>query len=140
MDMYLNKYGIPVRRIFYPISKFAINSYYLYFVLNDKADAFYKNKRNIGVVEEIPFIETGDYKGALELEIITKLLPDMDNDQYLFGDIDMTKYDMVIVQDNRCIIYDVCTKYDVDLDFSFFKEDYLKMICPFKELPAMGLN
>lgn len=137
---FMNVHGITIYHHFMPIENSLINTTHVYFVPNELADPFYKNKRNVGVVEQLPFLECDGYLPALELDIITRSIPDLKDDQFICGK-DMTKFDMIIVQDNRIIVYDVLTKYDVNIHESFFKPAYFQAVMPrFKELPIIILN
>lgn len=126
MRSFLNRYGIEIHEMNYPIKTAYLEVRTIYFVLSNKADKYYSYPRNIAVIEELPFLETmSDFKSILELQAIAGQLPISNNDKILGFDI--TIYDIILVDMDHNIVYDGLSKQHVDLPRDFFIPDATKV-------------
>jgi len=146
MRSFINRLGIAIHEMHYPVHNAFMYTNKIYFVKNIDVENIYRDASNIAFMEDIPHIEDAfNYRAALELQALYGQLPIDANDR-IFG-MDITEYDIIIPDMDHTVIYDGLSKRDVILPKDFFEEDTNRVLLFFKRfrgplfnLPEVGLN
>jgi hypothetical protein len=117
---FVNKYGVVLIEIRHKMETAFVNSDVVYMALSEYSSRFYQNITNIAVIDGVP-LESDGYIPTLELEVLSKKLPEPEEDCFLFG-MDIVLYDLIIHGKEKTVVYDIASKYDVEIPLDFFEE------------------
>ena len=145
MNIYSNKYGVAITKLYCPINSPFINTNYVYIILADDL-AKYASVYPGTIVLQDTYSECNTYEGTLELEILSSHLPM--NDKHEILGHDSYKFDFVIPCSDKVINYTGLMKADIKLPKDFFEEDVNKVIVnenifmegPIINIPKFSLN